>query len=157
MTIIKIREMSKIDSNNISNNAPVRCSKTVLINSNIEKVWSTITNIDNWTTWQKDISSAKLNGELKPTTTFDWKANGLKIHSILHAVVPYKYFGWSGKIFGVFAVHNWTITEKKGQAEVKVEESMQGFLAVFFKKYFNKNLEKGMLVWLDLLKKECEK
>ena len=34
---------------------------------------------------------------------------------------------------------------------------MEGFLAKLFKNAFNKNLEKGMQNWLDMLKKECER
>jgi len=57
----------------------------------------------------------------------------------------------------MFAIHNWTLTETNGQTLVSVDESMEGFFAKLFKKSFNKNLEKGMLNWLALLKKECEK
>lgn len=141
----------------INNNAPVKCSKTITINANIEKVWSVITNIDNWATWQIDISKPKLNGELKPETTFDWKTGGAKIHSTLHTVDPFKNFGWSGKTFGMFAIHNWSLTETIGQTIVTVDESLEGFFAMLLKKSFNKNLEKGMQNWLDFLKQECEK
>lgn len=142
---------------NINNNAAVKCSKTITINARNEKVWEIITNINNWATWQTDISNPKLNGELKPESTFDWKTGGAKIHSTLHTVEAFKHFGWTGKTFGLFAIHNWTLTENNGQTIVSVEESMEGFLAKLFKKSFNKNLEKGMQNWLDLLKQECEK
>ena len=116
-----------------------------------------MTNIDKWATWQTDISKPKLNGELKPETTFDWKAGGAKIHSTLHTVEPYSQFGWTGKTFGMFAIHHWTLTETDGMTTVKGYESMEGFLMRLFNKSFNKNLEKGMQSWLDLLKRECEK
>lgn len=141
----------------INNNAPVKCSKTITINASSERVWGVMTNIDKWATWQTDISKPKLNGELKPETTFDWKTGGAKIHSTLHTVEPYKNFGWTGKTFGMFAIHNWTLTETNGQTKVSVDESMEGFFAKLLKKSFNKNLEKGMQNWLDFLKQECEK
>jgi uncharacterized protein YndB with AHSA1/START domain len=141
----------------INNNAPVKCSKTILINASPDKVWSVMTNIDLWANWQTDISKPKLNGELKPSTTFDWKTGGAKIHSTLQTVEPFNNFGWTGKTFGMYAIHDWILTEINGQTQVSVAESMEGFLAGLFKKSFNKNLEKGMQNWLDLLKKECEK
>ncbi len=141
---------------NINQNAPVKCSKTITINASSEKVWAIMTNIDNWATWQKDISNPKLNGALKPETTFDWKTGGAKIHSTLHTVEPNAYFGWTGKTFGMYAIHNWTLTETNGQTTITVDESMEGFLTKLFKKSFNKNLEKGMQNWLDLLKQACE-
>lgn len=141
----------------INNNAPVKCSKTITINASSEKVWAVMTNINNWANWQTDISNPKINGELNPNTTFDWKSGGAKIHSTLHTVEPFKNFGWTGETFGIFAIHSWSFTETNGQTEVSVDESMEGFLAKLLKKSFNKNLEKGMQKWLELLKQECEK
>lgn len=141
----------------INNNAPVKCSKTITINASGKEVWEILTSIDNWASWQTDISKAKLNGELKPGTTFEWKTGGAKIHSTIHTVEPFDVFGWTGKAFGMFAIHNWTLTENNGQTKVAVDESMDGFTAKLFKKSFNRNLEKGMQNWLDLLKAECEK
>jgi uncharacterized protein YndB with AHSA1/START domain len=141
----------------INNNAPVTCSKTVTIDANQEKVWHVMTDIDKWATWQTEISNPKLNGELKPETTFDWKTGGAKIHSTLHTVEPFSQFGWTGRTFGMFAVHNWTLTGKDGKTTVKVDESMEGFFARLLKKTFSKNLEAGIQTWLDLLKKKCEK
>lgn len=148
---------SKRKMRSINQNAPVKCSKTIAINADRQKVWAVLTNIDTWAIWQTDISQPKLNGELKADTTFDWKTGGAKIHSTLHTVEPYRQFGWTGKTFGMFAIHNWTLTETDGKTRVEVDESMEGFLAKLFKKAFNKNLEKGMQKWLELLKEECEK
>jgi uncharacterized protein YndB with AHSA1/START domain len=142
---------------NVNNNAPVKCSKKITINARSEKVWSVITNINNWPNWQTDIKNSKLKGGLQPNSTFVWKTGGAKVHSTLHTVEPYKQFGWTGKTYGMYAIHNWTFTETNGQTTVLVNESMQGFLAGLFKKSFNKNLEKGMQNWLELLKKESEK
>jgi uncharacterized protein YndB with AHSA1/START domain len=141
----------------INEKAPVKCSKTIAINADCKTVWAVLTSIDNWESWQTDIRKSKLNGDLQPESTFDWKTGGAKIHSTLHTVIPHSQFGWTGKTFGIFAIHNWTLTEKDGKTIVLVEESMEGFLAGLFKKTFNKNLEIGMQKWLDLLKKECEK
>ena len=140
----------------INNNAPVKCSKQITINASAEKIWEVITNINNWANWQTDISQSKLHGELITGSTFDWKTGGARIHSTLHTVEPYRHFGWTGKTFGMFAIHNWTLIENHGKTVVIVDESMDGFLAKLFKSSFNKNLEKGMWHWLELLKKTCE-
>jgi len=49
----------------INKNAPVKCSNTITINASSKKVWDVLTNINNWDNWQTDISTPKLNGELK--------------------------------------------------------------------------------------------
>ena len=148
---------SNFTMKSINKNAPIKCSKTVIINASSEKVWTILTSINDWSRWQTDISNLKLNGELAVNTTFDWKTGGVNIHSTLHAIEPCKNFGWTGKAFGLYAIHNWTLSEFKGQTTVTVNESMEGFIARLFKKSFNKNLEKWMLKWLYLLKQECEK
>lgn len=142
-----------------SNNhhAPVKCSNTITINANSDRVWEVMTNINNWAAWQTEISEAILNGALQPNASFVWKTGGVKIKSILHTVVPNKQFGWTGKTFGIFAIHNWELVEKNGQTIVSVEESMEGFLVSLLKRSFNRNLEKGMLHWLNALKSTCEK
>ncbi len=126
----------------INDNAPVKCSKTIIINVSSEKVWAVMTNIDSWATWQTSISNSKLNGALKPETTFDWKTGGAKIHSTLHTVEPFKQFGWTGKTFGIFAIHNWALTEKDGKTMVAVDESMEGFFAKLLKNHLTRTLKK---------------
>jgi hypothetical protein len=141
----------------INYNAPVICSNAITIQARIENVWHVLTNINNWAAWQNDISKPLLDGYLQPETTFTWKTGGAKIHSTIHTVEPYQSFGWTGNTFGMFAIHNWTLTENEGQTTVAVEESMEGFLAKLFKNSFQKNLEKGMQHWLMQLKTKCEK
>lgn len=141
----------------INEKAPVVCSKSILIDADLKKVWEVLTNIDKWALWQSDITEPKLLGELKVDSTFVWKTGGVKIHSKLHTVESQKQFGWTGKTFGLYAIHNWSLSEKNDQVLVEVSESMEGLFALIFKKSFNRNLETGMLKWLELLKLECEK
>ncbi|WP_375446375.1 SRPBCC family protein [uncultured Fibrella sp.] len=144
---------------NVSTNpaAPVACSKQIIINARPDKVWAVLTNINAWADWQTDISKPVLSGPLQPGTTFDWKTGGAGIRSTLHTVAPNHSFGWTGKTFGMYAIHNWTLTEVPGGTQVSVDETMQGLLASLFKKSFNKNLATGMQHWLELLKAEAEK
>ena len=140
----------------VNKNAPVFNTKTILINAKPETVWAILTNIDGWNTWLTTVSKSILNGALQPNTTFDWKTGGMKIHSKLHTVEPFSNFGWTGKVYDIFAIHNWTFKEVNGSTEVTVSESMEGFSAKLFKKSFNKSLENGMMKSLELLKQTCE-
>lgn len=136
--------------------APVKCSKIILINAPAKKVWSVLTDINNWGNWQSEITQPQLNGPLQEGTQFVWKTGGANIHSTLHTVSPYEAFGWTGNTFGMHAVHNWSLSGQNGATLVTVNESMQGILARIFKKSFNKNLERGMAHWLDALKRMRE-
>jgi hypothetical protein len=141
----------------INNSAPVKCSKSITVNANSKIVWVVLTGINRWADWQSQIKNPKLNGELRPESTFDWQTGGAKIRSTLHTVNPEKEFGWTGKAFGLFAIHNWSLAAQNETTIVTVDESMEGFLAKLFQKSFNKNLEKGMIFWLEQLKKEVER
>lgn len=140
----------------IDKNAPVKSSMTINIKASAAKTWQVLSDIDNWVNWQEGINKSCLNGELKPGTDFIWKADGIKIHSILHTVEPYKRIGWTGKAIGTYAIHNYTLTEENGITIIFVEESLNGFLPRLLKKSFQKNLENGMKKGLKLLKTKCE-
>jgi len=140
----------------INKQAPVQSSQSILISSSVETVWNCLTDINNWARWQTDISRPILTGETKPSSSFQWKTGGVRIQSLLHTVETNQFFGWTGKTFGLYAIHNWTLTVENGQVRVAVDESMEGFLARLFKTSFQKNLETGMRNWLQLLKKESE-
>lgn len=137
-------------------NAPVYYSERIMINSTAEKVWKKLSEIDNWPSWQKPIKFARLNGELKPGTTFDWKSGNSNIHSTLHTVNPPNVIGWSGKSMGINAVHNWEIIQKGAAVEVFVEESMEGFLAKLMKGSLNKIVKQALTESLKELKVACE-
>jgi hypothetical protein len=140
----------------INKQAPVQSSQSILINASVETVWNCLTDINNWAKWQTDISRPILSGEIIPNSNFQWTTGGVRIHSVLHTVEPNRFLGWTGKTFGLYAIHNWTLTTENGQTRVAVDESMEGLLTKLFKTSFQKNLEKGMQKWLQLLKKESE-
>ncbi|GAB2568454.1 SRPBCC family protein [Spirosoma areae] len=140
----------------INNQAPVQSTNSILIHATPETVWAVLSNINTWPTWQTDVKQARLNGPLQPNTTFDWKSGGAKVHSVLHTVTPVRQLGWTGNSLGTFAIHNWTLTERNGATEVRVEESLDGFLAKLLRGMFNKMLAKGMQKSLDQLKAACE-
>jgi hypothetical protein len=141
----------------INEKAPVKCRKEITISAPADKVWQVLTTINQWPAWNPEIKATSINGPLAPETGFDWLTGGTKIHSTIHTVEPATHFGWTGKVMGVFAIHNWHLTGVGQTTTVAVEESMEGILTRLLKGSFNKSLEKGMTNWLLAMKKECEK
>jgi hypothetical protein len=141
----------------INEKAPVVCRKTIMIEAKPEKVWKILTDIDKWPAWNNNISLARIHGPLQPNISFTWKSGGMKINSILHTVAPYYSIGWTGKVLGIHAVHNWNMKVVDGVTEVTTSESMEGLLAKLFKRKLQPTLDSGMEHWLELLKKESEK
>ena len=100
---------------------------------------------------------SKIGRPLKAGASFNWKNKGLTIHSTLHTVDSLHTFGWSGKAFGSFAIHNWTFIAKGNQTEVIVEESMEGWLVWLLQGAFQSNLDSSLVYWLSALKNTAEK
>ncbi|HVZ55347.1 MAG TPA: SRPBCC family protein [Chitinophagaceae bacterium] len=140
----------------INKQAPVSCIRSIRISAAPAPVWELLSDINKWPAWQPDISRAALHGDLAPATGFSWKTGGASIRSILHTVEPGHGLGWTGKTMGMQAIHNWTLHPVAGGTEVRVEESLEGWLVVLLRRMFQKNLEQGMDRWLRYLKQAAE-
>lgn len=141
---------------NIDTTAPAVARREILIHAPVEKVWQTQSDIENWSAWQPDITSAKLNGGLKMGSTFRWKAQGLTITSRLHTVEPPRRLGWTGVALGMSAIHNWRF-EARGDATLAVtEESLSGWLTRLMLFFDPRFLEKSLEATLQRLKVKAE-
>lgn len=140
----------------INENAPVKSKNQMKIDAPIDTVWKILTDINNWTKWQKAVSETEVLGEIKEGTKFNWKAGGLSFKSMIHTVNYKSMFGWTGTTFGASAIHNWTFEEKDNKTIVNVEESLQGVFPRLFRGYFQKNLDSGVVTNLKELKTASE-
>ena len=142
----------------INEQAPVKSKQSLVINASPERIWQLLTAISEWSQWQQLITRVRTSGPVQAGTVFNWTTGGAAITSTVHTMQPHTSFGWTGKTFGLFAIHNWTLKRQSADSTlVTVEESMEGWLASLFKKTFNKNLAKGMAFWLTALKAAAEK
>ena len=140
----------------INTSAPVFARKEILIHAPVERVWQVQADIENWSTWQPDITAAKREGDLKPSTIFRWKAQGLNIISQLHTVEPNRRIGWTGNAPGMYAIHNWTF-EARGDTTLAItEESLSGWLTRLMKFFDPHFLEKSLESTLQRLKNKSE-
>jgi uncharacterized membrane protein len=141
----------------INNSAPVKSRGDIKINAPVDKVWNILTTINDWPSWQSEVTQSRLNGELSEGVGFKWKAGGLSFSSEIHTIVSNKEFGWTGRTIGTSAIHNWFFSDQAGDTLIRVEESLQGFLPGLLKNYFQKNLDRGILQNLEELKSASEK
>lgn len=141
---------------NIDTNAPVFARKEILIHAPVKMVWQIQTDIENWSKWQPDITSTKLEGTLAAGTTFRWTAKGLNIVSTLRTVKPHSQIAWTGISLGMFAIHNWTFEVRGETTLVNTEESLSGWLARLMKLLDPNFLEKSLETSLQILKTRSE-
>ncbi len=141
----------------INENAPVKSRNQIEIQAPVETVWYTLTDIKNWTKWQKAVTGTTVGEKIEEGTKFKWKAGGLSFKSKIHTSEPNTAFGWTGTTIGASAIHNWTFMKKgNNTTTVLVEESLQGVFPKLFKKYFQNNLDNGVLTNLMELKEASE-
>ena len=142
---------------NINTHAPIIDKQKIIINAPAVKVWSILTEINNWPNWRSAVKKANLKTSLNEGAEFIWNAGGVTLKSIIHTCEPFQSFGWTGKTIGTFAIHNWHFESVNDGTIVFVEESLQGFFPSIFKKKFRKNLNEGMSKNLRELKEASEK
>ena len=141
---------------NIDYNAPLFAEKDILISAPLEKVWSEITQIDQWSQWQPDVTSSKFDGTLATGTIFYWKAKGLDITSTIQIFEPMQRIGWTGKSLGMQAIHIWIFEKRKDGTYVKTKESLSGWFPRVLKLFDPKFLEKSLQNSLQVLKTHVE-
>ena len=142
---------------NIDQKAALRAKKEIVIDAPAGKVWSLLTGIDDWSRWQPDVTSARLDGKLSVGTEFKWKAKGLNITSTIQELEPDKKIGWTGKSIGMKAVHRWTFEPKGDLTHIITEESLSGWFPGVLKIFDPAFLEKSLTGSLQILKAEAER
>jgi len=141
---------------NINSKASLIAKKETVINAPVHHVWKIQSDIDNWPKWQKEVSYAKLQGKLAKGTKFQWKAMGMNISSKLQEVVENKTIGWTGKSFGMDAVHFWNFEKHGNMTKVITEESLSGWFPKIIKIFKPDFLEQSLSKTLETLKNQVE-
>ena len=137
-------------------NAPAVARDAIVVDAPPQRVWEVLTDIDRWPKWQPGVSRARLEGSLAPGSSFLWRANGLRIRSILREVEPPSRVGWEGKTLGTRALHVWTLDAQGKQTVVQTEESFEGWLPRLMRRAMQRNSEKALRGGLEGLKRRAE-
>lgn len=130
---------------------------SITIDAPIGHVWKLQTSINDWPSWQNDITSAELLGPLQKGSQFKWKAMGMNILSELQEVVQRKVIGWTGVSIGMRAVHYWYFEKQGSKTKVTTEESLSGWLPSIIKIFKPDFLEDAVAKSLETLKMYSEK
>jgi len=147
LAILLITAHLKAQEMNIDVDSSAGCfsKEEIIINSPVENVFKILSDINNWPAWQSAVTKAKIDGTIEPGVTFKWKAGGLKINSELHTVNPYSEIGWTGRIWWIKAVHNWSLSNDANGTKVIVEESLKGFGSSIMQKSLIEGMRKNLL------------
>jgi hypothetical protein len=142
---------------NANAHAPVFGRGEIAVNAAPETVWDVMSNIAAWPSWNPDIKTATLEGDLKEGNRFRWKAGPGTITSTLKVVEPPRKLAWSGKTMGVYAIHVWEIESRGGETYARTEESWEGLFARVFRGRSHKMLQGAINSGLQALRSEAER
>lgn len=129
----------------------------ITIQAPIELVWRVLTDINRWPEWQANVSSAKFDGELKPTGVFFWRAGGMRVRSEIQEVTAPTSIRWVGQALGTTADHAWILDPDGDATEVVTSETLTGWMPDVVGVFHKRFLENSLKRMLADLKAEVER
>jgi len=141
----------------INRDAPATAEGELEIDADPRTVFSVISAIDQWPSWNPDVRSVTLQGPVQPGAVFRWKSGPSSLTSTLQVVDPPHEIAWTGTTMGIKAVHVFRFQANDGRTLARSEESWEGLLASLLRRYSRKTLDKGIRSVLAHLKTEAER
>ena len=141
----------------INRNAPATAEGELQIHADPQTVFSVISALDQWPSWNPDVRSVQVEGPVQPGTVFRWKAGSSSLTSTLQVVDRPSELAWTGTTMGIKAVHVFRFQASDGGTLARSEESWEGLLASLLKGYSRRTLDKGIRSVLAHLKAEAER
>jgi uncharacterized protein YndB with AHSA1/START domain len=141
----------------INRNAPATAEGELGIDAAPQTVFSVISAIDQWPSWNPDVRTMRVESPVQPGTVFRWKAGPSTLTSTLQVVDPPTEIAWTGTTMGIKAVHVFRFQASDEGTLARSEESWEGLLARLLKGYSRRTLDKGIRNVLAHLKVEAER
>ncbi len=136
--------------------APVFGASEIEIAAEPNAVWDVLTDFEGWTTWNPDVKSMSIDGDVAPGTQFKWKAGPASIASTIQRVERPRLIAWTGKTFGTSAIHVYRLDTRDDRTVVHTEESFEGWLARVLRGRMKKTLQSSLESGLQRLKTRVE-
>ena len=141
----------------VNESAPAVASAEVEVAADPEIVWEVLTSINDWPRWNPGVSSASLEEGLSEGSRFRWKAGPGTITSTLQRIDRPRLIAWTGRTFGIKAIHVHRLERRGEGTVVSSEESWEGLPVRIFRGRMQKTLEKSIEPGLGRLKAEAER
>ncbi len=148
----RLKELAK--KGEINQNASIRNTHSLVINSPIEHVWDIITAIEKWSEWNPSFKKTSLKGSCKKGAHFTWTYRKTKGYSEIQQIDKPFSFSWTSKANWIKRIFVWSLEADENQTIVTLKASLQGVLVVLLEnpqKVYDEILE-----WIKCLKIEAE-
>ena len=140
----------------VNRSAPAVASSKIEVAAPPEVVWDVIADFPAWPDWNPEVKSISIEGPVAEGTRFRWKA-ATTITSTLREVERPGAIGWTGKAFGLAAVHVWRLDPRNGGTLLRTEESWEGPLPRLLRGRMQRTLQDSLDAGLPHLKSEAER
>jgi uncharacterized protein YndB with AHSA1/START domain len=141
----------------VNEQAPVVGTSEIEIDGSPEQVWKVLTAFERWPSWNRDVKSMTMQGNVAPGSVFRWKAGPGTITSTIQRVEQPRLIGWTGTTLGIDAIHFWHLEPRDGKTFVRTDESYEGLVARIFRGPLQKTLDRALADGLGYLKTEVER
>jgi uncharacterized protein YndB with AHSA1/START domain len=140
----------------IQEQAPIVAGAEIEIEAEPSEVWEVLSDIERWPSWNPEVKSASLEGELTEGAEFHWKAGSFRINSTIRYLEPPYTIVWTGRMMGIDAVHVWRLEDEDGATLIRTEESWSGLWARLFRRPLVRVLVRSLGTGLVRLKDAVE-
>ncbi|MGO4494976.1 SRPBCC family protein [Paenibacillus sp. 2RAB27] len=149
-------DKSKWSNFDVDRNAQVIVDLSIVIDAPLQTVWRLQTGIDQWPTWQKDITQAQMSGPLAAGSSFNWVTHELPVVSTIREVDPMRRIVWGGPALGIDGVHVWEFKASPNGVVVHTTESWDGPPVAADPEGMRAALTSSLTAWLAALKTTAE-
>ena len=140
----------------VDTRAPVLAHHGIDIQAPLESVWAMHVDVNGWTSWNADITSAHLDGPFVPGASFDWESYGFPVTAHVYEVDTHHRILWGGTAGGITGVHEWLFTRISRGVHVETNESFAGGPVEADAAGMQALLDDSLVVWLSRLKAAAE-
>lgn len=142
--------------NDIDNNAPVVSHETMTIAAPLATAWALQCDVNTWTSWNPDVTEARMDGQFGVGTSFDWTSHGFPVTSTIYAVDDHHRILWGGTAGDITGIHDWVFEETASGLTVTTSESFSGRPVDADVASMQAMLDGSLRAWLSHLKRAAE-
>jgi len=140
----------------IDSGAPVLAHHEIEIQATLDKVRRLHTDVNAWTRWQSDITTASLQGAFEVGNSFSWSSYGLAVTSTIYDITDRLRILWGGTGAGITGIHEWLLAETPDGVHVTTNESFAGQPVEADVTNMQSLLDASLVSWLDHMKEAAE-
>jgi uncharacterized protein YndB with AHSA1/START domain len=140
----------------VDTSAPVLAHHEIEIKAPVEAVWALHVDVNGWTRWNPEITSASLDGPFEPGATFNWESYGFPVTSQVYEVDAGRRILWGGTAAGITGMHEWLFSPTVEGVGVVTTESFAGDPVASDAAGMQSQLDASLVAWLGRLKAAAE-